>query len=113
MRLRITGAELDELHELTGALCETFGLDRRIERYQGKRPIVLYRWDLDVLVDVVDLALADAEDWENRRPKLLPGARRPEAEPLRSLLARRLREARDEAYRTAFGGDVPHRSTVR
>ncbi len=112
VRLLITGAELDELHRLTGALCETFGLDRRIEGYQGKRPIALFRWDLDALVDVVDHALRDAGDWENRRPKLRPGARRLEAEPLRLLLAR-LREARDEADRTAFGGVEPSSGTER
>ena len=38
-------AELRELKELD--LPESFGLDRRIERYQGKRPLGLYRWDLD------------------------------------------------------------------
>ena len=29
---------------------ESLGLDRRIERYQGKRPSGLYRWDLDGLL---------------------------------------------------------------
>ena len=33
----IQGAELRELKELD--LPESFGLDRRIERYQGKRPL--------------------------------------------------------------------------
>jgi hypothetical protein len=35
----IQGAELRELKELD--LPESFGLDRRIERYQGKRPLGL------------------------------------------------------------------------
>ena len=35
-QLLITGAELRELKELD--LAESFGLDRRIERYEGKRP---------------------------------------------------------------------------
>jgi hypothetical protein len=36
-QLLITGAELRELKELD--LAESFGLDRRIERYEGKRPL--------------------------------------------------------------------------
>jgi len=44
----ITGAELRELKRLD--MPESLGLDRRIEGYQGKRPIGLYRWDLDCLL---------------------------------------------------------------
>src|SRR6516225_9730310 len=40
-KLLIRGAELRELKELD--LPESFGLDRRIERYQRKRPLGLYR----------------------------------------------------------------------
>lgn len=43
-QVRITGAELRELKRLD--MPESLGLDRRIERYQGTRPIGLYRWDL-------------------------------------------------------------------
>jgi hypothetical protein len=46
--VRITGAELRELKLID--LPESFGLDRRIERYEGKRPMSLYRWDLDGLL---------------------------------------------------------------
>ena len=44
----IQGAELRELKELD--LPESFGLDRRIEHYQGKRTLGLYRGDLDGLL---------------------------------------------------------------
>jgi hypothetical protein len=56
----IKGAELRELKELD--LAESFGLDRRIERYQGKRPLGLYRWDLEALLDALSLALHEPDD---------------------------------------------------
>ena len=40
-------------------MCEAFGLDRKIEKYKGTRPITLYRWDLECLIDVSDLVLKD------------------------------------------------------
>jgi hypothetical protein len=45
--IHITGRELAELKKFTWSMVEAFGLDRRIERYQGKRAIGFYRWDLD------------------------------------------------------------------
>jgi len=54
-QLRITGAELRELKELD--LAESFGLDRRIERYEGKCPLGLYRWDLECLVESLSMVL--------------------------------------------------------
>ena len=57
-RVLITGRELEELKKHTWQMAEAFGLDRRIEMYQGKRPITLYAWDLDCLVDVMTDALA-------------------------------------------------------
>ncbi len=44
----ISGGELRELKRLD--MPESLGLDRRIERYQGARPIGLYRWDLECLL---------------------------------------------------------------
>ena len=57
----ITGLELDELQRFDGMMAEAFGLDRRIANYQGVRPIGLYRWDIECLVDVIDSALKDPE----------------------------------------------------
>lgn len=58
-RLKISGDELRELKRHTGSMAEAFGLDRKIEKYQGTRPITLYRRDLDCLLDVIALALED------------------------------------------------------
>jgi hypothetical protein len=41
------------------SLPESFGLERRVERYQGKRPIGLYRWDLECLLDTLSLETTD------------------------------------------------------
>ena len=57
----ITGMELDELQRFDWMMAEAFGLDRRIANYQGVRPIGLYRWDIECLVDVIDSVLNDPE----------------------------------------------------
>ena len=57
----ITGMELDELQRFDWMIAEAFGLDRRIATYRGVRPIGLYRWDIECLVDVIDSALKDPE----------------------------------------------------
>ena len=59
----ITGLELDELQRFTGWMAESFGLDRRIANYLGKRPIGLYRWDIECLQDVIALALKDPAEY--------------------------------------------------
>lgn len=64
-QLLITGAELRELKELD--LAESFGLDRRIERYEGKRPLGLYRWDLECLVESLSMVL-DGRSTASCRP---------------------------------------------
>ena len=65
-RILITGRELVELKKFTYLMAEAFGLDRRIENYQGKRPIGFYRWDLDCLLAVTELALADAKEYPHK-----------------------------------------------
>jgi hypothetical protein len=57
----ISGEELAQLKRITWLMSEAFGLDTRIENYQGKRPIGLYRWDFDCLLMVIDDALKDRE----------------------------------------------------
>ncbi len=47
-------------------MAEAFGLDSRIERYQGKRAIGLSRWDMDCLLDVVAMALDDPRDYPSK-----------------------------------------------
>src|SRR5438309_7671060 len=65
-KVLISGDELRELKRHTGAMAEAFGLDRKIENYKGTRPITLYRWDLDCLMDVIDFALRDGRDYPDR-----------------------------------------------
>ena len=57
----ITGTELNELQRFVSMMAESFGLDSRIANYQGVRPIGLYRWDIECLVEVIDSALNDIE----------------------------------------------------
>jgi hypothetical protein len=57
----ITGIELDELQRFVWMMAESFGLDRRIANYQGVRPIGLWRWDIECLVDVLSSVLDDPE----------------------------------------------------
>ena len=61
MSFLIFPEELVELKRITWLMSESFGLDARIENYQGKRPIGLYRWDFDCLLVVIDDALKDRE----------------------------------------------------
>ncbi|MBK8915701.1 MAG: hypothetical protein IPM64_14095 [Phycisphaerales bacterium] len=85
----IAGRELAELKKFTWAMADAFGLDRRIERYQGKRPLSLYPWDLDCLEDVTAAALDDRREY--------PRPAGPEYEAMRSLHGR-IRELRERAY---------------
>jgi hypothetical protein len=83
----ITGEEMRELKLL--ALPESFGLEGRVQRYQGKRPLGLYRWDLDCLLATLSLEMED-------RPQH-PRLRRKNIAALRSLYDR-LRAEYDSAY---------------
>jgi hypothetical protein len=65
-KLLISGDELRELKKHTYSMVEAFGLDRKIEKYQGTRPITLYRWDLECLMDVIDLALKNEKDYPDK-----------------------------------------------
>ena len=65
-KLLISGDELRELKKHTYSMVEAFGLDRKIENYRGTRPITLYRWDLECLMDVIDLALKDERDYPDK-----------------------------------------------
>jgi len=63
VNILITGEELEELQKHTWSMAEAFGLDRRIEQYKGKKPIGLYRWDMDCLIDVLSIALDDSREY--------------------------------------------------
>jgi hypothetical protein len=55
--LAISEDELDELQNISWAMSECFGLDRRIENYRGKQPIGLYSWDFECILGAVEYAL--------------------------------------------------------
>jgi hypothetical protein len=63
LTILITGDELHELKRFTIDMVEALGLDRRIEAYSGKRPLGLYRWDVDCLSAVIDNALRDKREY--------------------------------------------------
>ena len=89
LEILISGAELDELQRHTWMMAESFGLDGRIARYRGQRPIGLYRWDVECLLDVMDIALADPREYRSEddpRYVVLKGLRD------------RLQQAYDEMY---------------
>lgn len=66
--VRIRGAELRELKRLD--MLESLGLDRRIERYQGTRPIGLYRWDLECLLATLSLVVDDRDPFVSPKGKI-------------------------------------------
>jgi len=90
-QILIAGAELEELQRHVWMMAESFGLDNRINRYRGKRPIGLYRWDLECLLDVMDSALADTTEY--------PSQDSPQYLALKGLRDR-LRQEYDEAYKS-------------
>jgi len=99
-RLLISGDELRELKRHTGSMAEAFGLDRKIENYKGSRPITLYRWDLDCLMDVIDLAL--------RNERYYPDRSAP-----RYLVLKRLGERLRQEYDSVYGHEDAPPSSVR
>ena len=67
--LLITGKELVELKRHTWLMAEAYGLDKRMERYKGKRPMVFHRWDLDCLIDSIDVASNDESEYPSKDSK--------------------------------------------
>ena len=66
VKVKISGRKLDELQKHTMHMCEAFGLDLKIENYKGSRPISLYSWDLDCLIDVMEFVLKDKSEYPNK-----------------------------------------------
>ncbi len=67
IKILISGKELSELKRHTWLMAEAFGLDSRIENYKGKRPIGLYQWDLECLIDAIDVALDDSRRYPDKK----------------------------------------------
>lgn len=66
IKLKISGRQLEELQKHTWQMCEAFGLDSKIEDYKGTRPISFYSWDLDCILDVLDMALDDEKEYPDK-----------------------------------------------
>ena len=66
LAILISGEELSELQRHTWHMSEAFGLDRRIEDYQGKRPIGLHSWDFDCLLAVIDYVIDDPKEYPDK-----------------------------------------------
>ncbi|MDA3925926.1 MAG: hypothetical protein PF904_14615 [Kiritimatiellae bacterium] len=66
VHILITGVELAELQRRSWQMVEAFGLDSRIEEYKGTRPIGLYQWDMDCLIDVISMALDDKDEYPSQ-----------------------------------------------
>jgi hypothetical protein len=67
IRYKISGRQLEELQKHTGAMCEAFGLDRKIDNYKGVRPISFYSWDMDCILDVLRMALDDVTEYPDKQ----------------------------------------------
>ncbi len=67
VKRKISGVQLEELQKHTWQMCEAFGLDTRIENYKGTRPITFYSWDLDCILDVLDMTLSDEEEYPDKK----------------------------------------------
>ena len=67
IRRKITGRQLEELQKHTWQMCEAFGLDTKIANYKGTRPITLYQWDLDCILDVLDMTLDNEKEYPNKQ----------------------------------------------
>lgn len=47
-------------------MVEAFGLDTKIYNYKGVRPISFYSWDLDCILDVLDMVLNDKNEYPDK-----------------------------------------------
>ena len=66
IKIKISGRKLEELQRHTGDMCEAFGLDDKIFNYKGIKPISLYSWDLDCILDVLQMVLKDNEEYPDK-----------------------------------------------
>ncbi|VEN75051.1 conserved hypothetical protein [Candidatus Desulfarcum epimagneticum] len=67
VKIKISGRRLEELQKHTWHMCEAFGLDRKVENYKGVRPISFYSWDLDCILDVLDIVLNDDKEYPDKK----------------------------------------------
>ncbi len=66
IKVTISGLQLEELQRHTDHMIEAFGLDTRVANYKGVRPISFYSWDLDCILDVLDMMLNDENEYPDK-----------------------------------------------
>lgn len=66
IKIKISGVQLEELQKHSWHMIEAFGLDTRVDNYKGKRPISFYSWDLDCILDVLDMVLNDKKEYPDK-----------------------------------------------
>lgn len=66
IKIKISGVQLDELQKHSWHMIEAFGLDTRVDNYKGIRPISFYSWDLDCILDVLDMVLNDEKEYPDQ-----------------------------------------------
>lgn len=64
--MQIVGEDLDQLKRFTIDMGEAFELDKKIEKYAGKKPMNFYQWDMDCLLAVINLALKDHQEYPDK-----------------------------------------------
>lgn len=67
VKVKISGLQLDEFQKHSPHMIEAFGLDTRVDNYKGKRSISFYSWDLDCILDVLEMVLNDEEEYPNKK----------------------------------------------
>ena len=67
LKVKISGRKLEEIQKHAWQMCEAFGLDRKIKKYKGTKPISLYSWDLDCIIDVLWLVLDDQKEYPDKK----------------------------------------------
>ena len=67
IKFKIAGRQLDELQKHTWQMSEAFGLDTRVGNYKGIRHISFYQWDLDCLIDVLDMTLNNEKEYPDNQ----------------------------------------------
>ena len=66
IKVKISGLQLEELQKHTWHMIEAFGLDTKVGNYKGVRPISFYSWDLDCILDVLDMVLNDEKEYPDK-----------------------------------------------
>jgi len=66
VKVKITGLQLEELQKHTWHMIEAFCLHTKVENYKQVRPISFYSWDLDYILDVLDMVLNDEKEYPDK-----------------------------------------------